>query len=89
MTTIVYKGGGGCQGFVYVDKNLINFTNVCSIVNATKMSIFIKIVRILTIPIFCECKLNNNCNFMIVDGTTITIFISDMCLPMELNNINC
>ena len=83
------QGGGGCQGFVYVDKNLINFTNVCSIVNVTKMSIFIRIVCILTIPIFCECKLTNNCNFMIVDGTTIIIFISDMFLPIELNNINC
>ena len=29
------QGGGGCQGFVHVDKNLINFSNVCSIVNAT------------------------------------------------------
>ena len=39
------------------------------------MSIFIRIVRILTILNFFDCKLTNNCNFMIVDGTTITILI--------------
>ena len=41
MTIQLSTRGRGCQGFVYLDKKLLNFTNICSIVNGTKMSILL------------------------------------------------
>ena len=54
MTTIVYKAGEGGQGSIYVDKKLFNVK--CRIVYVTKIYILIKIVGILTIPIFFDCR---------------------------------